>query len=184
MSALYSSVILMGMKHSGKSTLGARLAWTWRKHHADLDDITEKTYRADRSLTCREIYLQHGRSYFCELEAKAAAAVATMLEPEGIIVSLGGGTIENSRAMDHFVSKGLFVYLKEDLETLYKRILRGGVPAFLSNEDPHGDFEKLYLRRTKLYEAAADLSVDLRENGVDESFTLLRSLLGEAGYAG
>ena len=178
-----SSVILLGMKHSGKTTHGKQLAAMLGWPFADLDEITEREYDPARSRTCREIYAAHGREYFARLETRAAALLAGRLGHEGMIVALGGGTIENDLAMNALRGAGIMVYLQDTEERLYERIMKNGLPAFLSPDDPAGSFSRLYERRTDLYRKSADLIVDIENKNVEGAFeALLTALRDEAGW--
>lgn len=172
-----SSVILLGMKHSGKSTHGRRLAAMLGCPFADLDEITEREYDPNRSRSCREIYAAHGKEYFAELETRSAAVLAGRLAREAMIAALGGGTIENDRAMSKLRGAGIMVYLKDSEERLFERIMRNGLPAFLSADDPRGSFDRLYKRRTELYRRSADLIVDIENKNVEGAFEALLAAL-------
>ena len=173
----------MGMKHSGKSTLARMLAWRTKSKFMDLDTLIEVEYRPDRMLSCREIYRQHGKEYFQELELTAAGKLADLLSSEAVSASLGGGTIDNQPAIDVLRGMGVFIYLKEQVDVLYRRIAKSGVPAFLDPEKPYEDFLSVYERRTPLYEEAADIVVPLAAGTTEESFSRLLRALEEKNYA-
>lgn len=175
------SVLLLGMKHSGKTTLGVRLSQRIASEFADLDEIIEHIYDADASSSCREIYRRHGREYFVDLEAQAAARLAESMASRPMVAALGGGTIENTGAMDALMDSGLRVYLKDDPTVLYERIMQNGLPAFLNADDPRASFDALYRRRTRLYEECAQVVVDIDGAGVEEAFERLLERLAARG---
>lgn len=177
------SIILMGMKHSGKSTLGGLLAWEMRVKHLDLDDLVEETYRSDRMLSCREIYRQHGKQVFMDLERQAAVALAGRMRESLLIASLGGGTIENPPALATLSHRGVFVYLRVDEDVLFRRISKGGLPPFLSAEHPQEDFNALYGTRTALLEQHAQVTVNLPDAKIEQSLARIVDSLKEYGYA-
>ncbi|MAG13073.1 MAG: hypothetical protein CMN78_00570 [Spirochaetales bacterium] len=172
----------MGMKHSGKSTLSRMLAWHMKGKYRDLDTLVEAEYRSDRTLTCREIYRQHGREFFQGLEQLAAERLAEDLSRGNVAAALGGGTIDNERALRPLSGLGVFVYLQETADVLYERIAKGGVPAFLDNENPYEDFILLYNRRTPRYEELSEIIVRLDGGGTEASFALLIKTLEENHY--
>ena len=178
------SAILMGIKHSGKTSLARRLAWAWRARFVDLDDLIEQVYRKDRAVSYREIYRQHGIAYFRELEAQAAERLASTAKAEQVSACLGGGTIENRVAMQTLKSSGLLVYLADAAEQLYGRIMQGELPASLSADHPREDFLALFDRRAPLYEQAADLIVSVKGLDVHQAFDALLSALGNHAHAG
>jgi shikimate kinase len=177
------SIILMGMKHSGKSTLGGMLAWEMKVKHVDLDDLVEEAYRSDRMLSCREIFRQHGKEVFMDLERQAAAELSGRMRGNMLIASLGGGTIENPPALVALASRGVFVYLRVDADVLFRRISKSGLPPFLSAEHPQEDFNALYSTRTALLERHADITVVLPDAKIQQSLGRLTDSLKEYGYA-
>ncbi len=173
----------MGMKHSGKTTLAGMLAWEMKIRNIDLDELVEEEYRKDRLLSCREIYKQHGGEFFAELERGAAKKLATTMKESFLVASLGGGTIENDGAVSTLASLGTFVHLVVDLDVLYGRIMKGGLPAFLSAAHPYEDFSELYEKRSALMNKRADIAVQLPEDAIENSFTRLTTKIKEYGYA-
>ncbi len=174
----------MGMKHSGKTTLALRLAREWGTPHVDLDGLVEREYRAERPLTCREIYKAFGHEYFMRLETAAASKLADWACEEFIIASLGGGTIDNPDAMQYVSRCGRLVYLYESMATLYDRIMKSGTPAFLGSNGSYGQFQSLYIRRTATYKKHADLTIHLAGKAPQAAFEALLSALEESGRAG
>ncbi|HUX14207.1 MAG TPA: shikimate kinase, partial [Spirochaetia bacterium] len=154
-------ITLMGMKHSGKTTLGKRLAQAWSLAFQDLDDLVIAEYLRGGDAAAdgmgpvgiRDVFRALGATDFKKVEARAATAlVAAAAAREFRIVSaLGGGTIENEPAMNILSSRGTLVYLEAEAAVLFRRIMRGGVPAFLDPTDPERAFNELYEKRTRLY---------------------------------
>lgn len=145
------SLQLLGMKHSGKSSVGrlwaSRRGWDFY----DLDTLLEA--RASGGRTSRQIYLDEGKDGFQRYEAEAAKFIAGRLAKGRAVLAWGGGTVTNLRAVEALRHQGTLVVLEDRAEVLYERILRGGRPAFLSAERPWEDFQQLYGERTALMEA-------------------------------
>ncbi|MEW5814603.1 MAG: shikimate kinase [Spirochaetota bacterium] len=175
-------ILLTGMKHCGKTTLGKRLASLLNYRFIDMDELIESEYLANEGLraSCRQIYRNHGEAFFRYLEVKAAGNLAARIhsgELKRAIVALGGGTVSNTAALNVLKNTGFFVYLEEDAEVLYKRILEGGLPPFLATEDPWGDFMAVYNDRCRLFEKITDTTVKLEGRNVEESLQLLVPVL-------
>lgn len=155
-------LVLMGMKHCGKTTLGRLLSQRLSLPFVDLDEGVCRIYlnRTGKVLPIREIFRTLGKSQFQELETEGIRYVTESYGPRPVkpscILALGGGTIENSKALFLLDPFGYYIYLEEKEEILLDRILRGGIPSFLKEQDPAGDFHRLYEYRTALYRAKAD----------------------------
>lgn len=154
-----NSLQLLGLKHSGKSSVGrlwaSRRGWGFH----DLDTLLEAEAGGDR--TSRQIYAAEGKLGFQRYETKAARSAAGWLDRGNIVLAWGGGTVTNPEAVQALQGRGTLVVLNDRPEVLYERILRGGRPAFLSAEHPWEDFQKVYQERTTLLRALTPWWIDL-----------------------
>lgn len=159
------NVVLIGMKHCGKSTLGRALARRWGCPFHDVDAMIEATHAcaSGETLVTREIFSRHGEDYFHEVEGQVVCELYLTLERAGstAVVALGGRTALNEAVSRLLGDIGLRVYLDVRPEELLARVMRSGVPPFLNPEDPEADFLALCRQRRPLYEAQADLVVNL-----------------------
>lgn len=168
--------ILMGIKHCGKTTIGRLLSGALEMDFIDLDYEVEKQYSPDRKVSFREVYCKVGRMGFAQLETAALKKLYTEVS-KPLILSLGGGTIENKRGVEILKQSGLKIYLKEEESTLYERILSNGLPPFLDSSDPRQQFHALYLKRDSMYTALADLTVKLVGKNPVEAAAAVRSAI-------
>ena len=67
------NVLLIGMKHCGKTTVGRALAERTNRRFADVDDLIRQTHEREtgEDLTVREIFRRNGEAFFEEIEARA-----------------------------------------------------------------------------------------------------------------
>lgn len=175
-------VVLLGMKHSGKSTLGRRLAGRWGCPFHDTDEVLEAFYAgpggAGARVPAREIFARLGPDGFFDAEAAALADLASRLGGGSHVIAAGGRTPLNPKAQPLLRSLGLAVLLEVPAETLWQRVIRGGVPAFLGTEDPRGEFLALARAREPEYRGFADLVVALDPRGaVEENQERLRAAI-------
>jgi shikimate kinase len=165
---------LLGMKHTGKTSIG-RL-WAQRRgwDFYDLDNLLET--KAGGGRTSRQIFLDEGQAGFQRYEAEAAAFMAGRLAQGRVVLAWGGGTITNPAAVEVLRPEGILVALTDRCEVLYERILRGGRPAFLSEERPWEDFQEIYKKRTALFEALTPYRIDLGGATLEEAMERLQKL--------
>jgi len=181
---LTANIILIGMKHSGKTTLGRRLAEHCEAPFFDSDDTIESLYaRTREKRSCRDIFTALGHEGFALLESEAVTELSAGCRNHPFsVIALGGGTAENSEAMKSLSGVGKFVHITEAPEILYARIIRNGIPPFLDPDDPERSFRMLWERRTRRYEKIAHITIPLTGAGQDEAFAIVTDRLKEAGY--
>jgi shikimate kinase len=163
------NVVLIGMKHCGKSTIGKALAARLECPFYDVDPMIEDTHACDTGdkLSVREIFERHGETHFHRIEGHAVCELYLKLDRPGsrAVVALGGRTALNSTVCGLLRAIGPVVYLHVAPEVIFERVERSGIPPFLDADDPAGDFMALYRKRHPRYEELADLIVDI--NGLD-----------------
>lgn len=165
------NVVLIGMKHCGKSTLGAALAKRWNSPFYDVDAMIEAMHECEtgKRLSVREIFATFGDDYFRKVEGQVVCELCLKLYgPETTnVVALGGRTAMNESIHELLDGLGLIVYLQLAPKELLARVERAGLPPFLDEGDPAGDFLALCRQREPHYEHMADLAVNLDGLEVD-----------------
>ncbi len=163
------NIVLIGMKHCGKSTVGRVLAARFECPFYDVDPLIEAHHACDtdEGLSVREMFERHGETHFHRVEGHVVCELYLKLDQPGSrsVVSLGGRTALNSTVCELLRAIGPIVYLQLAPDVVFQRIERSGIPPFLGPHDPAGDFQALYHQRHPRYEDLADLTVDI--NGLD-----------------
>jgi shikimate kinase len=157
-------IYLVGVKHSGKSSLGRLLARHLGRPFIDTDSLIQDIDSAETSMRrpVRDIYGEDGRQRFIELERTAMEL--TGARNDSPVVSTGGGLCDNQPAVA-VMNQGIVVHLTDTVERLVSRILGSGMPAFLksTNRDAaHRELRELLERRKRAYSEIADVTVDLQ----------------------
>lgn len=179
-------LFLYGQKHAGKSTLGRMTAERFGIAFLDLDDLIVELANVDYTPPAedaRAVYQRHGAEGFRGFEAQAARRLAERLAvaPQ-TVCSLGGGTVQNPAAYRALEAYGLFVYLYVDTDELYRRVSRTGRPAFLTSDDPEGEFRRIAAERDRIYRERADLVCDLDTLDRTAAADALERQLREHGF--
>jgi shikimate kinase len=177
------SVVLMGMKHSGKSTVAKGIAdrLGWRAIDTDeaLMDLHER--RTGRRLSCREIFRELGADGWASLEAQALAELSATLSNDArdAAIALGGRTAMNPNCRESIRTMGTLVLLEVEPDELYRRIVQSGLPPFLDTDDPRGSFDALLTERLTLYRSLADVRVNCTDRTPDECVTAVLRAVDE-----
>ncbi len=170
------SIVLMGIKHCGKSTQGRLISKKLALPFFDTDDVIfEMTGK-----TPRQIYTGLGSEAFQEAEEKACLLLLEKINSsaeKNAVVSTGGGICSNKNAIDVLKKIGIFVFLKTPEKIASSRVLREisvaqdgtllNVPGFIEKKDPRSIsdarkiFHEFFIERTRIYEQLADITVDM-----------------------
>ncbi len=150
-------IILMGLRASGKSTLGAETALLLGVPFVDLDDRT-RAILGDP--TVAKAFERVGEPGF---RAAESTALAEALAQPPQVIALGGGTPTAPRAADALAaarrdSRALLVFLDLPLELLAERLAahQGDRPS-LTGRGVVEEIEDVARMRRPLYAALAEL---------------------------
>ena len=165
----YKDIVLLGPKHSGKTSAGAVLARLLDAPFIDLDDlITQETGK-----TPRELY-REGPEIFRQAEAETLERLLqTDRSPDrpGTVIAGGGGIIDNERALAVLKNHDrlLTVCLDVATETAWRRIEQSSeLPPFLETENPRETHRALHERRAAAYRAFAAVTVSGEDKNPEE----------------
>ncbi|GAA5084885.1 shikimate kinase [Paenalcaligenes hermetiae] len=146
----HQSIFLIGMMGAGKTTLGRQLARHLKREFYDLDH---------------------------ELEARCGVPVATIFDIEGeagfrrretleldicsrrpeIILATGGGAILAEANRHMLKERGTVVYLRANINELYRRLERDKTRPLLQTANPQERIASLLAEREPIYEQLADV---------------------------
>lgn len=124
----HSLIFLTGFSGSGKSTIGPLLANSLGYEFVDLDRAIELS--AGKSIN--RIFAEEGETCFREMEFKA---ISGLVDRYNLIVSLGGGVLENDNCFALIRERGTLVYLKSSPAILTIRLQHKTDRPLLKNSD-------------------------------------------------
>lgn len=184
------SIILMGIKHSGKSTQGRFLAKSLACSFVDVDDVIAEI----AGQTPREIYTLHGEGSFMKWEEEACRRMATENVQKRLVIATGGGICDNAPALQVLRSMGRFIFLNVAENIAVNRILNKaclgedgswlGLPAYIAKENPQDEsdvraiFHEFYVKRIAVYSKIADIKIDISDKTKDENARLIAKAIG------
>jgi shikimate kinase len=175
-------IVLLGPKHSGKTSTGLELARRLALPFYDLDELIEKrTGQSPRNLFVT------GPEVFRREEAAALAALlcaggekSSQEENPGVLAA-GGGIIDNPAAMELLQNKShITIYLEVSAETAWRRIEKGEIPPFLQAENAEKSREKhrlLHERRAGAYREFAQIRIPAGEKSPPELAEAIYSII-------
>jgi len=156
------TIILIGFMGSGKTSVGLRLSYKLRRPVEDTDKLIERR----EGCTVSEIFAAKGEEYFRKKETELLRELVEKRR-QGIF-SVGGGTPLRPENRKLLKELGTVVYLRVRPETVYERLKWDNTRPLLQCDDPLGRIRELLEGRREMYEACADIIVDVDELDVDE----------------
>lgn len=170
------SIVLIGYRGCGKSTVGRKLADRLWQTFVDTDDLVAR--KAGKSI--REIFEQHGEKAFRDLEAEVVKEVAKL---DDHVIALGGGAVlrpENVKVLRDAGHK--LVYLRCEPQELVKRIEsdpRTGEnrPALTPSGGGIEEVRKLVAEREPKYRSAMTAELDVTHLSPDETLVYVTRLV-------
>jgi shikimate kinase len=173
------SIVLIGYRGSGKTTIGRRVADRLARRFLDLDDVIVQ--KAGKSI--RQIFADHGEAHFRELESQAVAEAAVLAD---CVIAMGGGAMLRPGNRDAIAAAAHeVIYLKCDAEELSRRIQAD--PATAANR-PNltglgggiDEVRKLSIEREPVYLAAMTSQLDVTSLTPEEAVASVLRLIGKA----
>jgi len=165
------NIILTGIKHSGKSTVGKALAAAASLYFYDVDAVIEETEK----ISVRSLYTEQGEAGFKKAEYQAVIKILTLIENNQqsgkAVISTGGGICANDKALSLLRENGILVFLDVSEEVSVSRIIEnskrsGSYPAYISRHNPETEedvrriYHTFYTERVSLYKKLADISIE------------------------
>lgn len=171
------SVVLIGYRGSGKTTVGRILATRLARTFVDCDDLIVS--REGKSI--REIFAAGGEEAFRKLESSVIAETAKKADH---VIAVGGGAVlreENARALSqHFI-----VYLRCRPAVLHQRIKSD--PATSDNRPNLTDLgggieeiEALLRRREPIYKATMNAELDVTDLSPEQAAEKIAQMISKS----
>ena len=140
-------IVLVGLMGAGKSTVGKHLAQVLELPFFDSDNEIEIA----ANMTVPELFEEHGEEEFRRLEARV---IERLLANGPMVLATGGGAYMNEHTRDLLKECAITVWLKTDLELLWRRVSRRGGRPLLKNDNPKQVLANLLEQREPFYELA------------------------------
>ena len=138
------NIALVGHMGSGKTLLAKLIAKKYKLHHYDSDKLIENK----TNMKIKEIFEIHGESYFRNIEQDI---ILNLKNHENLIVSLGGGSILNSKIRKFIKLNFTSFFLDVSFETLTKRLKKSNKRPLLFNQNIEEKIKELDKIRRKYY---------------------------------
>jgi shikimate kinase len=170
------SIILIGYRGSGKTTVGRKLADRLGRKFVDADDLIIR----DAGLSIRQIFARFGESHFRDLETKTIGQLA---EYQDHVIALGGGAlgrVENRQALSG--KNHQIIHLRCQAAELLNRInadsgTSDNRPALTDLGGGLEEIQKLLRQREPIYTGMMTAELDVTHLSPDQAALEIARLL-------
>ncbi len=162
------TLYLIGMMGSGKTTLGRPLAEKLGMKFVDLDERIE----AREGCKISELFAERGEAGFRLAEHQALQRLAGA----PLVIATGGGIVLSEENRHRMATTGRVIYLRAGAEILKKRLAKESAhrPLLAAGIDR---IDPLLAERSALYEACADLVIDVDDMKIQAAVDALLTSL-------
>ncbi len=153
-------IIFVGLMGAGKTSLGRRVASALGLPFIDTDSEVEKA----AGCTVGEIFRKYGEEVFRKGEQRV---IERVLDGEISVVATGGGSFVYDKIRRLIKNKGVSVWLRADLELLYRRTKNRKNRPLLDEGDPKMVLDRL-MKEREIHYSKADIIFDVFDEGADD----------------
>jgi shikimate kinase len=170
------NIVLIGMRGSGKTTVGKILAQKMDRELVEMDELI--TRKAGFSIA--EIVEKQGWEKFRDIEEEVTGEVAGR---DNIINASGGGVVTREKNVVRLKKSGILVWLQANVNTLLNRTGEDTERPPLGEGRSRREDMKITLKERKpLYQQAADLTINTENKTPEEAAELVINLLTIRGF--
>lgn len=168
------NIILIGMRGSGKTTVGGLLARKLNFNCVETDNLIISKSGFSK---IADIVAQKGWKYFRDLESQILQS-PEIAQSNDAVVATGGGVVTDDKNMQNLKKgKNIFVWLKCPIDKIIARIGRDGSRPFLTDEKKFADdLRKVYKHRESLYAKYADIAVSSDNDAQETANNIIDAL--------
>lgn len=165
---------LVGLRASGKSTVGRALAERLGRPYIDLDDALAESFGGEGE-SAGGVLRRVGEPRFRELEREVLRVA--LVRSDGPVIGTGGGVVERADNRADLSSLGRVVWLRASPDVLVARLAADATDRPpLTELDAVAEVHALAARRGPLYAEVAEVIVDV--DGLDV-MTLLERIFSQ-----
>jgi shikimate kinase len=170
------NIVLIGMRGSGKTTIGKLLAKRLGKQYIEMDELIVERL----GLSIPEIVDTYGWQKFRDTEAEITFEVGGV---DNVVNATGGGVVTRDENIRELKKKGKLIWLKANTNTLLNRIGNSQSRPSLTGKSSREDMEVVMADRSPIYQRAADFIVDTEDKRPEEIVDTIVKLLMEQELA-
>lgn len=156
-----NTIVLIGFRGAGKTTIAARLAERLALRYVSTDQLAEQQC----GMSIQQFVAEHGWQDFRAIEH---TVVQQLQHTRNAVVDCGGGVVEHRDSMAVLQLLGLVVWVDASASDMAMRVLHDDSRPLLSEQSVQHDVAVNYERRRHLYAHYADAYINTSEFSAEE----------------
>ena len=169
-----TSIFLIGLPGSGKSTVGRSLARRLDLPFLDADHVVEERI----GCSIREYFEHAGEEAFRNIEEKA---IDELTQSHPGVLATGGGAVLRPLNRSRLHARGHVIYLRSTPNEVFRRVQHDRKRPLLQVQDPMERLRDLYSQRDPLYRETAHFTIETGRPSVGRLVSMIVSQLELAG---
>ncbi len=167
------NIVLIGMRGSGKSTVGRLLAKRLNREFINMDKLLE-----DRTgMPIADVVARRGWDYF---RAQESALAQDLADTQNAVISTGGGVILRPENIETLARHGQFIFLDGSIDTLISRIQdEPGRPPLTEAKTLQQELGLVLQQREATYKKIADFTVSTDHRTPEQIAETIIQKIGE-----
>jgi len=161
-SGAHEIIALLGLRGSGKSSVGAALALQRSVPFVEVDSLIEE----QAQLSLSEIFELHGENYYRRLEGSVLSTLLSDRRPS--VLATGGSIVSHDENFSMLKKYACTIWLRARPQDHWNRVIeQGDDRPMAANPHAFSDLKTLLIARERLY-ASANFVVDTSDKSIDE----------------
>ena len=158
---LSKTLVLVGLMGAWKTAIGKRLALRLNLPFKDVDQEIEMA----AGCSVVDFFEKYGEAEFRHGERRVLSRL--LCEGAGILAT-GGGAFMDADTRTEILEQGISIWLKADIETLWKRVCRRETRPLLKTSCPRQTLSQLLVKRYPVY-AEADITIISTDSSLEST---------------
>lgn len=162
------NIVLIGMRGTGKTTVGAMLAKRLSRTLIETDACIENM--AGMKIT--DLVSQRGWNHFRDIESKIITEISAS---DDCVIATGGGVVTRPENIHELRQHGFLIWLRADIRTMEKRVgIDTNRPSLTTKRILHEEIVEVMQQREGLYRNASDITIQTDRKSPE---TIVRNIL-------
>lgn len=167
------NIVLIGFMGTGKSSVSRLISKKLNMELIDTDIYIER----NENMSIEKIFEKKGEKYFRNLEKQSLEILSNK---KNIILSTGGGIINNEKNIELIRKMGKVVWLKASTDTIIRNLEKSKIERpLLKVENKQQKIESLLKSRLDKYSRCSHFEIDTDGKNIDEVVSNILLNFGE-----